>query len=416
MTKRDTPILMLDGTEIMMNDAEAKAYYDGLPVDKEGVALVGPAAAKYGVQFVKSIPGLWNNFTKMKGVRNIGKIFNSIAGNTAKRTAANSTQNVKNLGATTDQAINAAAQLNKAKTGAKPVPNMIKTAANKVKLETTGKELARLSRKTAKLKKAEELALKGQRANRIKAAVAGGTGLVAADVGFNRDDANTTVVDNNGTVSAPLAIDSNGTAVATGDMPFPYVMTPGSRPDFSDQVGNLEATPYSDAMEFAGHQVDNARANGASMSDAEIIAGIMSKHNAGAGIGTNIPQEFVQDQSPGAQLAAAIASVNKPEAVTNVKDTISSDPGYTDGYRVDSNNAGARIAQVLNAPSANPFAKNFSPSAWVNGAGNGAVDAGNGIGSYEQPNGTWTQERVPESAATRTARSNPELDKILSLF
>jgi len=163
-------------------------------------------------------------------------------------------------------------------------------------------------------------------------------GAVAGDIIFNRggrEDLNTTNADGI-TNAPPVVVDNNGTVVAPNNSPFPFPMTPGSRPDFSDQMGNLQATPYQDAMAFSGDRVNEARAEGGRVSDAELIANIVSQHSAEQGVGQNVPQRFAPQAAPAMeQLAAAIAAVDKPQAVTNVQKTISSDPGYKDGYKID---------------------------------------------------------------------------------
>ena len=288
MAERNVPIMMGDGKEYMMSDAEAKAYYNGLPRSDSAAGIFplarynmlmkqSPAAASKLLNWYKALkPNKWGT-----------KIF----------------QGVSNT--------NLPATVGKMTTAGGKVPAVVEGMANGA-IKLSGKAKAQL-------------------------AGMGVAGIAGMGYGAYTGDNNDTVSDINddGAMLKGLA-DIQAKQDVNSKSPFPFPMTPGSRPDFSDQMGNLQATPYQDAMEFSGDRVNEVRAEGGRVSDAELIANIVSQHSAEQGVGQNVPQRFAPRAAPAMeQLAAAIAAVDKPQAVTNVQKTISSDPGYKDGYKID---------------------------------------------------------------------------------
>lgn len=288
MALRNQRVMMTDGREVMMSGDEAKAYYNGLPRTDQGVLLIP------GGNLVST------GLSKLGGP--LSKYFANLFGTTARTTGKTLAKNTKNLANNFGQRVKNTAKLNKAKAGSNTIPNTIKESAARTRLQALRNIEKQQLANATKMKKVNDAAVKSRDVTRQVTAGSGTVGALATAEMLSDPNVENKILPNE----------------KLGDNSFAY---PGV---------NVQAETYK----------NSPRGKVNAKVDEEIRAEAIK----------NIKEKAAS--KPKVKSKAKSKIVDKPKNYKQpVHKTISSDPGYKDGYRVDNVGASDKLSvyNIMNA-------------------------------------------------------------------
>ncbi len=302
MAGRNKRVMLFDGREVMMTDAEAKQYYNNLERTDQGALLVpGGSLATTGL-------------SKLGGP--LSRYFNNLFGTTARTTGANVAKNTKNIANNFRQRVDNARKLNLARAGKDTIPNAInKTAAN-TRLGTLRDIEKQLLTNAPRLTKANNLAKASRDTTRAYTAGAGTIGALATAEAL---------YDPENEAQALAAIDAETNATINSLNQQPVVADDLLRAQMMGD--NLEGEQIRAVNEGLPKQKFNAALR------EEAINNLVEKEMKAAkkAVDGPVSKKKIAPKKSG------------PKKAVKQK-TISSDPGYKDGYRVDNVDASNKLS------------------------------------------------------------------------